>query len=170
MIKKLLFAACMVAMSATAFSQGTVIWEENFDSGTTLPAGWTQETNATDGGWRIGTTSFHSSTYFPVPARPGNVLGTNDDACNCDKSNDRVITPTIDLTGETDVRLIFDLFFVKGSYQGVIESLTLMGSKDDGATWEQLEDFSGLGSWRSPYLVDISAYANEAAVKFCFRL
>lgn len=170
MIKKLLFAACLVAMGATVFSQGTLIWEENFDGGTSLSAiGWSQASNATDGGWRIGTTSFLSSTYFPIPARPGNIIGTNDDACNCNKSNERLISPTFDFsTAPSEIRLLFDVYFIRGTYQGVTESLQLFGSTDDGATWTLIETFTGAGGWRSPYLVDISAYSGQSTVKFSF--
>jgi hypothetical protein len=169
MFKKLLFAASFVALGATAHAQGTVVWSENFDSGTTLPAGWTQTTNATDGGWKVATTTAHSSQYFPVPARPGNVLGTNDDQCNCNKANEIVVTPSIDLSALTDARLLFDVFFIRGTYQSKTESFKVLASDNDGATWTELSNLTGVGAWRGPVQVNVAAYAGKPNVKFAFR-
>lgn len=169
MVKKLLFAACLVVFAATAYTQGTVVWEENFDGGSGLPAGWTQTSSATDGGWKVGTTSALSSQYFPVPSRAGNILGTNDDACNCNKANEIVKFPPIDLTSQTDIRMLFDLFFIKGSYNGKVETLKLLVTVDGGTTWDELVNFTGASGWRSPYMVDITPYAGKPNVQFAFR-
>ncbi|MBK9337052.1 MAG: choice-of-anchor J domain-containing protein [Lewinellaceae bacterium] len=169
MLKKLLFAAFLVAVGAAVHAQGTVIWSEDFESGTTLPAGWTQTTAATDGGWKVATTAAHSSTDFPIPTRPGNVLGTNDDKCNCNKANEIVYLPKMDLSGHTDLRMLFDIFYVRGTYQAKTESLKLLASTDDGTTWTEVTALTGGGGWRSNFHVNIAAYAGLANVQFAFR-
>ncbi|MBK8967649.1 MAG: Omp28-related outer membrane protein [Saprospiraceae bacterium] len=168
MIKKLLFAALLLAAMANVQAQGTVLWEENFDGGTTLPAGWSQMTNASDGGWLIGTTSFHSSQYFQVAARAGNVICTNDDKCDCLKDNDVLELPPFDLSSQTSVYLLFDLFYGNRTESGVPESLKLVASTDAGATWEDVVVFGSTGGWQNNTNVDVSAYTGKSDVRFAF--
>ena len=144
-MKKLLLVANLfvsVAMSAQ-------IWSENFNSGTALPAGWTQETAATDGGWSVNTPAGLSSANFTIAAADGNILGTNDDGCDCDKSNDFIKTPAITLPAGEPAYLLFDYFYYNGSYNGVIETLSLEISVDGGSSWDVLQEIAGAGSWTS---------------------
>ncbi|MCB0527121.1 MAG: choice-of-anchor J domain-containing protein [Saprospiraceae bacterium] len=170
MLKKLLFAVAMVVF-ATAMNAQTVIWEENFDAGTTFPAGWSQQTNASDGGWKIGTNAVLSSSSFPIPNNSsGNIVATNDDACNCNKANDILITPTLDLTAYADSTLFltYDMFYAKLSYQGIIEGLEIVASVNGGA-WTSLKEMRGRTFWVRPSGVDVSAYAGMAEVRFGFK-
>ncbi|MEQ1744305.1 MAG: Omp28-related outer membrane protein [Saprospiraceae bacterium] len=170
MNKNLLFAALFLLIGASASAQGTVVWSENFDGvASGLPAGWSQLTSATDGGWKSGTTASHTSQYFAPPARAGNVLGTNDDKCNCVKANEILYLPTLDLSGQTQLRMLFDLFYFRGTYNGKTESLRFLASDNNGSTWTELVNFTGGGGWRGPVQVDISAYAGKPAVRFAFR-
>jgi hypothetical protein len=144
-MKKLLLAANLllsVAMSAQ-------IWSENFNSVSDLPAGWSQESAATDGGWSVNTPAGLSSTSFTIPASDGNILGTNDDGCDCDKSNDFIMTPSITLPAGEAAYLLFDYFYYNGTYQGATESLSLEISFDGGASWDVLQEVAGAGSWTS---------------------
>ncbi len=168
MYHKLLLTGLTLAFSTALWAQGTVLWSENFDSAPSLPAGWTQQTAAIDGGWKVANTATHSSDYFTVPTRPGFVLGTNDDKCNCNKANEIIYLPSIDLSAQSGpLRLLFDLFFIEGSYQGKTESLKLLASTDGGATWKELQDISGSGAWRL-MSVDISELAGNADVRLAF--
>ncbi|MCB0531136.1 MAG: Omp28-related outer membrane protein [Lewinellaceae bacterium] len=168
MIKKLLFAALFLAFVANVQAQGTVLWEENFDSGTNLPAGWSQSSNASDGGWLIGTAAFHTSTYFNVSGHSTNILGTNDDKCDCDKGNEILTLPPADLSGHTTVYLLFDLLYRNGTESGIKESFKLVGSKDGGTTWEDIQIFGNTGGWQSNVNIDVSAYAGLSDVRFAF--
>jgi len=162
-MKKLLLAANLlfsVAMSAQ-------IWSENFNSGTALPAGWSQETLATDGGWSVNTSAGLSSTNFTIPASDGNILGTNDDGCDCDKSNDFIMTPAITLPAGEAAYLLFDYYYYNGAYYGAIETLSLEISVDGGSSWEVLQEIAGAGSWTST-AVNLVDFAGTA-VKFGFR-
>jgi len=174
MIKKLLFAAFLVALSAAAYAQGTTLWSEDFETttGTALPAGWSQVSSATDGGWLTGTTTYHSSQYFPVPARTGRVLGTNDDKCNCTKTNENLYMPAMDFSAQapgSPLVLLFDLVYGKRTDSGKAESLKMIVSTDGGTSWTEMFTFAGFTGWRSFYSVDISAYAGMSNVKFGFR-
>ena len=120
----------------------TSLFSENFEgtSGIALPAGWTNTSNATDGGWRTAspTAAYSasaglSSQYFTLNALAGSTrsLGTNDDGCNCDKSNETVSSPVINCSGQSTVFLSFDMFYFEGSYNGANESLTLKVSNNE---------------------------------------
>ncbi len=166
MFKKLLLSFLATASLATVNAQ--VLWSEDFEGGTDLPAGWSQTTDASDGGWLVAEASALSSQSFPVPSKTGNALGTNDDGCNCDKSNELLQLPAIDLTGQTKVYLLADLFYFNGAYNGDVEQLTLEASVDGGTTWEVIKAYDGAGDWTTRG-VDISAYAGQASVIFGFR-
>ena len=66
-----------------------ILVSEDFE-GNSLPTGWTIATNATDGGWNIGTAQSLESDWWSI-AEHGNIIGTNDDDCDCDKSMDYLI-------------------------------------------------------------------------------
>ncbi|MCC6413672.1 MAG: Omp28-related outer membrane protein [Saprospiraceae bacterium] len=167
MFKKLLAGFFLVSLASSISAQA--VWEETFDGGNTLPAGWTQTTLASDGGWKVGIPSALSSSAFPIPASTGNVLGTNDDGCNCNKSVDQVMTPEIDLTAypDTALYLMFDIFYLNATYQGATESLSLLASTDGGTTWVTLTALQGAGAWVKPRFFDISSFAGQS-VRFGF--
>ena len=85
-MKKLLLCASLLLVGSASAQ-----YSEDFEgtTGTALPSGWTQVTNATDGGYLSGTDL--SSQYFPIPAHT-RYVGTNDDACDCDKANEQLIS------------------------------------------------------------------------------
>jgi thiol-disulfide isomerase/thioredoxin len=161
MFKKLLAGFLLVSMASSVSAQ--VIWEETFEGGNTLPAGWTQTTLASDGGWLVGTTSANSSDFFPIPAVAGNVIATNDDGCNCNKSADQLMSPEIDLTSwaDTTIYLMFDVYYLAATYQSATETLKLLSSVDGGATWVQMDEVDGAGNWVKPRFYDISTFAGQ---------
>ncbi|MEZ4889222.1 MAG: hypothetical protein R2779_01280 [Crocinitomicaceae bacterium] len=166
MKKQILYIASLL-MASQAYSQ--IVLSENFDNG--LPATWTQTTLATDGGWKNGTAATLSSDYVTFPDLNGTkFMGTNDDACNCNKSADRLISPSMDLTAAGgNPFLQIDYMFVKGSYQGATEAGTIEISTNGGTTWTVLKTLTGLQAfeWRTD-LIDLSAYASSNDVKISF--
>ena len=166
MKKQILYIASLL-MASQAYSQ--IVLSENFDNG--LPATWTQTTLATDGGWKNGTAASLSSQSVTFPELNGTkFMETNDDACNCNKSADRLISPSMDLSATGgNPYLQVDYMFVKGSYQGATEAGTIEISTDGGATWTVLKTLTGLQDfeWRSD-LIDLSAYASNNDVKISF--
>ncbi len=166
MFKKLLLS--FLTLSSLSALNAQVLWSEDFEGGTSLPSGWSQTTDASDGGWLVADAPAMSSQYFGIPAHTGNAVGTNDDGCNCDKGNELLQLPAIDLTGQTTIYLLADVFYFHGQYQSAIEELTLEASVDGGATWEVIKAFDGAGAWTTRG-VDISAYAGKPSVIFGFR-
>lgn len=125
---------------------GQVIFQENFEA-IGLPAGWSVSTLATDGGWKIGTPAVLSSQYFTIEGNGSlRVAGTNDDACNCNKREDYLITPPLNLTTLSPAALKVDIFFGAGNYQGTTERATIEVSLDK-VTWTELATLHGHGGW-----------------------
>ena len=69
-MKNLAFAIFLGILSFTVHSQNIFI-SEGFE-GSTLAAGWTVSTNATDGGWILGTSQTIESQWWSV-APHGNI-------------------------------------------------------------------------------------------------
>lgn len=141
---------------------------QDFEAGT-FPADMSQVSNATDGGWLVGTNSGLSSGYFPIPTNGSSyMIATNDDGCNCDKSDERLVLPTMDLSAATAPFLYFDMFFGGLTFQGATETLQIMVSVDGGVSWDLLSDVAGQQGWFNN-AVDISAYAGNMEVSFALR-
>ncbi|MBT8231208.1 MAG: T9SS type A sorting domain-containing protein [Saprospiraceae bacterium] len=155
------------AFIVTTTLSSQVIYFEDFES-RTLPEGWSVESNASDGGWRFVSTLDLTSQNFPVaPNGSEGVAGSNDDACNCDKRNEYLITEGIDLTDYSSVVLRFDAFFTDNNYLGAQEDVTIEISKDK-INWEIIENLHGHASW-DQHSIDISSYAGDGLVYIGFR-
>jgi len=167
MKKYLLLFVCLFTANMM-FSQ--TLTSEDFNSG--LPSDWSIDTKASDGGWIVGNAAQLASSYWPVgePADGSNFIATNDDGCNCDKSEDRLILPTMDLSAVTgSIFFSYDIAFIGATYGGATESLSLDISYDGGTTWENYSVIEGLGSvtWGSAN-ADLSALAGNASVTLSF--
>lgn len=138
---------------------------ESFDVDV-LPAGWTQTTMAADGGWLLGDNYALGSAIFQVTPH-GNFIGTND-KCFCDHNNDLLKSPTVDLTGYSQLWLTFDYAFVDFAPQTFHVEISTNG----GVSWTVLDYLSfsalGIGWWGTKYY-DLSAYAGYSNVKIGFR-
>lgn len=166
-MNKLFFTLLLSLMMLGGIS-AQVIFEEDFEGGA-LPDGWTITTSANDGGWLVGTAPALSSQTFPIESNGSSrIIATNDDGCNCDKSDEYLIMPPQDLSGLTSVIVSFDAFYTDQAYQGDQEDATIEVSLDGGASWTVLEDLHGHGSW-DRHSVDLSAYAGEENVLVGFR-
>jgi thiol-disulfide isomerase/thioredoxin len=164
MMKKILLGLSLFV----SLSMSSQIWSENFNGGNVLPAGWSQQTLASDGGWIVGSPTALSSLSYVIPAADGNVLATNDDGCNCVKANDLLVLPVFDLTATANPYLLFDLNFGAQTYLGNTESLTAEASTDGGASWTILQTFTGSAAWQSTG-TNLSDYAGMASVQVGFR-
>jgi polyhydroxybutyrate depolymerase len=145
-----------------------VLLSEDFELGI-LPLGWTQTSNASDGGWLLGNYTALQSTYWSI-APHGNFIATNDDACDCDKSVDYLISPSLDLSGMTSVALQFQNYFDGGSLFGGTEVATVEYSLDNGFSWTVLETIVGLDNdqWDSQ-IISLNALAGNPNVRLGFH-
>lgn len=140
-------------------SNAQTIYFEDFESGV-LPEEWELESQASDGGWNVGSAASLSSAFYSVIDNGSAfMIGTNDDDCNCDKINDRLISPIIDLSGYSFATLSFDMFYSASSYQGVDERAELYISFDK-VDWIKLKEFEGNDAWEKEF-VDLSPFGEQ---------
>lgn len=149
-----------------ARSTNTVL-KEDFQNVTvpSLPSGWTSK--SPEGKFKTGDADdANAGGYFPVPDIPGNVFAmANDDVCNCDMSNIRLISPTFDLSGLTDMVLRFNAYHDKNWGGG---DATAQISTDGGSTWNTLKVLNSSTNWQY-YVLDLSAYTGNSNVKVKFQ-
>ena len=163
MNKTLPLIVLIILLASPSFSQ--VIFQEDFEAGN-IPAEWTVETNATDGGWLVNTPNALSSQYFSIQENGSSrIAATNDDNCNCDKSDESFNTPAIDLTNIENAILSFDAYFLDETYQGAQENATVEISIDN-ENWVILEDLHGHASW-DQHTISLNDYVgNVIYIKF----
>lgn len=151
---------CITVLGASA----QTYLDEDFSSG--LPSTWSQVTPATDGGFLAGDAATLSSTYFNIDEH-GDFVATNDDGCNCDKSEEILKTPALDFTSATDIYLVFEYFYLDETYQTVQENAEIQISTDGGSTFSTIEDLSASNGWAT-LGIDLSAYAGMSNVVIGF--
>lgn len=153
MKKNLLFILVLSIFLSFQLKAQNIFINEDFQTGS-MPVDWTQSTLATDGGWKFGTNTDLQSTYFAIPAHT-TFACTNDDACNCNKSADRLVTDTMDLSSVTSVILKFDYYFLANSERATVEV-----SNDNGVTWIPVDTLSASGANWTMQVVNISSVAS----------
>jgi len=164
---KTIFILSLFLAFTNLFAQ-TILVDENFD-GTAFPAGWTQTSNATDGGWLMGNNNSLQSQWWSIAAH-GNFIATNDDACDCDKTLDYLIMPPLDLSVLTSPVLQFESYFDAGSLSGGTEVATVEYSLDNGVTWNLLQTIVGTddGAWDAQ-TVSLNSISGNANVLLAFH-
>ena len=165
--KKLLLSLFAVCTATVAMAQGqSVIYSTDFNSG--IPTGWTQSTQATDGGFLSGSASTLSSSYFTITDPGSNFVATNDDGCNCNKADEYLITDTIDLSNYSVMHATFKSFFYGATYSGATEAAEFLYTTDGGSNWTTLATLDPAGDWVSQW-IDVSAACGSANVQFAFN-
>ena len=166
-MKKILLSLAAVIAATGLMAQGqSVIYSENFDNG--VPSTWTQTTNATDGGFLGGNSTSLSSQYFSFTNPGSNFVASNDDGCNCDKSNEYLITDVIDLSGYSVMHATFKSFYYGATYQGATEVAEFLYSTNGGATWTSIGTLDPAGDWETQW-IDVTAACGNANVQFAFN-
>ncbi len=156
----------MCFLTAWEAQSQMIIYTQDFEAGT-LPPGWTQQTNASDGGWLFGDAAILESNYFPILPHT-KMAATNDDGCNCDKSNDYLITQPFDFSMYTAVFMRVEVYYFDETYQGSQETAKIEVSVDSGQTWNQVVQLAGSATWQS-LTVNLSAYAGQPHVLIAFH-
>jgi len=123
----------------------TVLFED-FEGGS-LPGGWSlTHSGPSSDDFQFGTAAMLSSPGWTIPTN-GNgslIAATNDDACACDKSLDRLISPILDLSLASNISLSFRYF-----YDGPIFEAGFRVSTDGGATWSGIYVVPPSANWSS---------------------
>ena len=124
-----------------------IILEEDFDimSQDNLPELWSQYTLSTDGGWLHGSSNELQSQWWGIEPH-GDFMATNDDACDCDKSEDYLILPPLNFNDIDNAILSFASFFSGELFQGNTDIATIEYSLDGGGSWMVLSEIEGNGN------------------------
>ncbi|KFF16948.1 T9SS C-terminal target domain-containing protein [Flavobacterium hydatis] len=125
--------------------------------------GWRTTENANATGWKHGTSKDLGSPGWFLTEHT-NFMASNDDKCNCDSSNDMLISPVFDLSNYKGAHLSFDGF---GDRYGLSDGYVKV-STDGGTTWKTEFKMPHLSSWFE-YQVDLSAYAGKSCVLVAFQ-
>ena len=146
----------------------TILLDEDFE-GVAFPLGWTQTTNAIDGGWLMGTNTLLQSQWWSIGAH-GKFIATNDDECDCDKTVDYLIMPPFDLSNISSAVLQFQNYFDGGSLSGGTEVATVEYSLDNGSTWNLLQTIIGSddGAWDTQ-TISLNSLSGNSNVLLAFH-
>lgn len=146
----------------------TILFQENFNGLTSpsLPTGWTSTGN---GGWKSGTPA-ELGIGFNGALPDAGVLAVYEYENDFTYLNEVVTTPNIDCSTAPANNLFafFDLAFSKIIYDST-ESLKILASTDNGASWTLIQDFGGsvdFGIHRK--YINLSAYAGQSNLKLSF--
>jgi hypothetical protein len=167
----------------------TIILDENFENVSNtgvngdIPTGWTKSSQAlgttSDAGGNIAGTvtgyngyytgdvnDANTAGYWPVPANGSTYYAQcNDDYAGDFCCEERLITPSLDFSGQDSIILIFDVFHDKnyGSGDGIIEVST-----DSGTTWTQLLTLTpDAAIWQTVFL-SLDSYSDSSNVQISF--
>ncbi|PWJ42262.1 M4 family metallopeptidase [Sediminitomix flava] len=158
--------------SDNVFVSNQYVWNESQSLVTELPyymdfesgvEGWTQSYNKSSDGWIRGTRDELKSVYWPVHEHT-TFMASNDDDCNCDKSEDYLISPAFDFSNYDEVMLSFEGF---GDYRQDSDG-TVEISLDAGKTWEVVHTMEYYAVWLQ-IDIDLSKYAGEERAWIAFH-
>jgi Subtilase family/Secretion system C-terminal sorting domain len=126
--------------------------------------------------WAISNTAGASSTYWTTTGNSTQFAYTNDDACNCDKSNDLLTTTTFSLNGGyTSASLLFDHAFSDIT----AEEGDVLISTDNGSNFTEILNLTntsavdgngaGVTPWVNDVSIDLTPYLGNSQVVIQFR-
>ena len=156
-----------ILMACVQLANAQVFFSEDFESVTapTLPNNWTIITQASDRGYTTGDhLNANSAGSWNVPAHTQFAM-TNDDACNCNKSNDYLVLPPQDFStiiGGIDLEAAVHN---DGNFGG--RSLVMV-SVDTGNTWTPVDTLSNNSAWQN-ITVSLNAYLGIPHVLVAFH-
>lgn len=157
----------LFAFQQSVRGQGqSVVYSTDFNNG--IPSGWTEVSNSTDGGFNSGSASSLSSSYFTIPSTGSNIVVTNDDDCNCNKSNEYLITSSFNLSNYSSLHVNFKSYFLGEAYQGNTETAEFLYSTNSGTSWTKLSDINPGSMWMNQW-IDVSIACGNSSVQFAFK-
>lgn len=127
-------------------------------------------TNSGGDDWVSGTEGDATSGNWDVPNNGSTRLFyVNDDACNCDMSDVKLLLPSLDLSTPVSAALSLDIFFEGRTYNNITETAQLEVSLDGGTTFNSIATIDGqLDNWRNE-VFDLAAYLGNNDVRLAIR-
>jgi hypothetical protein len=173
MFKKILLTTILLAIFGVKqnYLHAQIFFTETFEGAmgaNGIPAGWSETGLSTDGIYNVGTNLNASSPYvaFPAAIQGTKFAYTNDDACNCNKSADRLILPVQNFTGMAGVTLIYDVFN-DGLYGGI--GTVEVSTTGTTGPWTTVSTISTNATWQNDISLNLGAYAGQSNVFIAFR-
>ncbi|MCF8294493.1 MAG: T9SS type A sorting domain-containing protein [Bacteroidales bacterium] len=161
--------SCTETLSFTLIDATSLPLTEAFE-GLALPAGWARSQHASSVGWEFGTNINHATLpFFAIPAHTGYAAANdnkNDDfsaALNL-ATEDRLITPRLDLSGYTHVNLQFDAFF-----EGFSDIATFEVTMNGGTSWNTVWTLTSNSAWQEDLSINLDAFIDHCDVQFAFK-
>lgn len=125
--------------------------------------GWRTSENKGAAGWQHGLRADLGSPGWFIDDHT-KFMASNDDKCNCDASNDMLVSPVFDLTNYKTAHLTFDGF---GDSQQLSDGYVKV-STDGGQNWKEVFHMPYYGGWWE-YGVDLTEYAGKSCVMIAFQ-
>lgn len=125
--------------------------------------GWRTSENKGSAGWKQGLRPDLGSPGWFIEDHT-KFMASNDDKCNCDASNDMLVSPVFDLTNYKEAHLSFDGY---GDSQHWSDGYVKV-STDGGETWTEVFHMPYYGAWWE-YDVDLTPYAGKSCVQVAFQ-
>lgn len=125
--------------------------------------GWRTSENKGSAGWQQGIYRDLGSPGWFLEDHT-HFMASNDDKCNCDASNDMLVSPVFDLTNYKEAHLSFDGY---GDSQHWSDGYVKV-STDGGVTWTEVFHMPYYGAWWE-YDVDLTPYAGKSCVQVAFQ-
>tara|TARA_B100000508_G_scaffold141083_1_gene146152 strand:+ start:8042 stop:10642 length:2601 start_codon:yes stop_codon:yes gene_type:complete len=155
-----------VKSSGKLAAVGSLIWSENFESsGNGFPHNGivTTSKDTVDKGFQRGDVSNSNlGQVFKVPVR-SRFAFTNDDYCNCNKSEDELILPSISFNGSNGAVLRFSAYFNR-----VIKTETAKVFVESGSNWIQVAEIGSYQDWKDYEVLISGAGISNPKIKFVY--
>ena len=134
------------------------ILSEDFETG--QASGWTQTSNASDGGFLIGTNL--GSAYFPISSHTSYLI-TNDDACDCNKNSEWFMSSSFDIPANGITKLKFSAVF-KSLNNSSINDYAKVYISEISNVWSSVFDIPDGDTTWTDYEIDFSTLFNGSFV------
>ena len=135
----------------------SIPFEENFEDG--MPCDWDNSSN-----WTFGESSDVEGPYWQIPEH-NQFAVSNDDACDCDMMQDKLITPPLIIDDpDGDIILSFSAYYT--SDYGSIANIEI--SNDMGYSWQNILTLPSSYQWQD-ISINISDYISSETIQIAFR-
>jgi hypothetical protein len=173
MFKNILLTALLLAIFGVKqnYLHSQVFFTQTFEGtmgANGIPTGWSETGLSTDGIYTVGTNANATSAYvtFPAAIQGTKFAYTNDDACNCDKSVDRLILPVQTFAGMAGVTMIYDVFN-DGLYGGI--ATVEVSTVGTAGPWTTISTIPTNAAWQNDISLNLGAYAGQSNIFISFR-
>lgn len=133
---------------------------ENFNTG--LACDWEKSASNVNANWEHGNSTLFNSTNFALSSDSG-IIASNDELCNCDKSNSQVKSPWFDLTKTSKAAEL--MFNMKYQYREINNSVVAIKINNHSNTKIKYDTLNASPNTFSNYSLSLKEFALEDSVQ-----